>query len=51
MQKLMLGHGRIGRLDWYAQIRAYLDKEHPEFEYEYNAQRAYATKPYSAPRL
>ena len=41
----------VGKLDWYAQIRAYLDKEHPVFEYEYNAQRAYATKPYSAHRL
>ena len=39
----------VGKLDWYAQIRAYLDKEHPVFEYEYMAQRAYATKPYSTP--
>ena len=43
--------GAVGKLDWYAQIRAYLDKEHPVFEYDYNAQRAYAIKPYSAPRL
>ena len=40
-----------GKIDWYAQIRAYLEKDHPEFEYDYNAQRAYATKPYAVPKF
>ncbi len=27
------------KLDWYAQIRAYFDKEHPPFEYDFHRQR------------
>lgn len=27
-----------GKRDWYAQIRAYFDKEHPIFDYDYKFQ-------------
>jgi len=29
----------VGKRDWYAQIRAYFDKVHPPFEYDFHKQR------------
>jgi len=36
-----------GKRDMYARIRAYINKEHPEFEYDATAWKAYASKPYA----
>ena len=38
---LLLSHSALcaGKNDWYAQIRAYLGKEHPVFDYDFHKQR------------
>jgi hypothetical protein len=35
----LLACARAGRRDWYSQIRAYFDKEHTMFEYDFFKQR------------